>query len=250
MSIESGTGDASWQDAARARALGRGSRQASQPPQQVKRVALAVGVVVHLILLFAVREAMRPEPIIVAKGIQVEIYDAPAAVPPLPEPPAAAKPVRASVLATLPDTAHTAQSFTITANTSAADAAPVALPLFNPDGSIQLPATAKPTAHEAGLQRGRELLARGHNLLHCRRSAYDTTPTDVEQGNNAGRDAAMGHVLFDGIEKNSLAIKAAAALDIASSATMATVNAAVAEQACDGDVWSAQAKRPGAAKSD
>lgn len=73
-----------------------------------------------------------------------------------------------------------------------ADAAPV---LFNVDGSVRLPADA-PTPLQAGIARGRELLARGHNIIRCRRSRFDDALTPEQAAIAASRGAHMAHLVM------------------------------------------------------
>ncbi len=62
------------------------------------------------------------------------------------------------------------------ARTAVVPSASAAQPLlFNPDGLVRLPSAPHfESPHDAGIARGKELLARGHNLIHCRRSRFFT----------------------------------------------------------------------------
>lgn len=73
-------------------------------------------------------------------------------------------------------------------------AAPPQPKLFNRDGTVQLPPSPRfSTPLDAGIARGRELLARGHNLIHCRRSRFDGAPTPAQTATAAAKRARMAH---------------------------------------------------------
>ena len=68
---------------------------------------------------------------------------------------------------------------------------------FERDGTMRLPAEARfTTPLDTGIARGRELLARGHNLIHCRRSRFDNSPTPAETAAAAARGAHMAHLVM------------------------------------------------------
>lgn len=69
--------------------------------------------------------------------------------------------------------------------------------LFNRDGSVRLPPEARFIGPlQAGIARGRELLARGHNIIHCRRSRFDDAPTPAQVATAAARGAHMAHLVM------------------------------------------------------
>jgi hypothetical protein len=197
---------------------------------------------------------MRPAPPSDAESIHVYLLPEPPPEPPLPEPPlpeassAAAQAAPASAVAQpRPRAPAAAPSTALPAPQATASEAPAPISLstlFNPDGSIRLPAAEKPSAHEAGLARGRELMARGHNLLHCRRSAYDPAPTPEQAGNQAAAGAAMWHLMFGGLTRNDPDQIALAARDADAAGEMASAKRAVAMRACDDDLYHASPPQP------
>lgn len=70
------------------------------------------------------------------------------------------------------------------------------LQLFDRNGTVQLPSW-KPftTPLDSGLARGRELLARGHNILNCVRGSLERG-TAQEAANAAGKSAHMAHLVM------------------------------------------------------
>ena len=69
--------------------------------------------------------------------------------------------------------------------------------LFNRDGSVRLPPESRFSGPlQVGIARGRELLARGHNIIHCRRSRFDDGPTPAQAATAAARGAHMAHLIM------------------------------------------------------
>lgn len=76
-------------------------------------------------------------------------------------------------------------------------AAPPQPELFNRDGSVRLPPEARFTGPlQAGIARGRELLARGHNSIHCRRSKFDDSLTPAQAAAAAASKSHMAHLIM------------------------------------------------------
>ena len=173
----------------RKRALARMGSRGNRLPRALRIGALAAMLALHglaLTLWYANRFVSHlPD----ASVVQIRLLDVPV---PLPRPPEPANPHRAPAMtaAVLPAPA----SKPVIAPNAAAATGQQPL-IFNRDGSIILPPD-KPTPLEAGLARGRELLARGHNIIHCRRSKFDNSPTIAEAANNAARAAHMAHLVM------------------------------------------------------
>jgi hypothetical protein len=173
---------------ARRAALRRGAL-----PKRIVRIALAVGVVVHLLLGLGLYELMRPLPSNEEPGMFVRILDAPLPEPALPDPPprqpnvaqqkSISKPV--PVPAVPPIGAHAAAS----APVPAASEAPAldTSALFNADGSVRIAPAPKASPHEEGMERSRELLARGHNVLHCTQAQGRTNGHHESLGDEVAR---------------------------------------------------------------
>jgi hypothetical protein len=123
-------------------------------------------------------------------AIQVRLLDE--ASPPTPEPLPQTAPPNARVP---PTPARQSMAAHLVVEPSAPTPAPAPV-LFNRDGSIRLPAPLPPTPLEAGLARGRELLARGHNIIHCRRSKLDNSPTPAQAATAAASAAHMTHLVM------------------------------------------------------
>ncbi|MBS0571501.1 MAG: hypothetical protein JSS28_12885 [Proteobacteria bacterium] len=157
-------------------------------------------------------------------AVQVLLLDAPAPLPRPPEPASLRRP-RAMAAAVLPAAVPTPA---VAPNASAATGKQPLI--FTIDGSIALPPQA-PTPLEAGLARGRELLARGHNLIHCRRSTLDNAPTPAQAARNAASSAHMAHLIMgnplDPLNDAGIEQQYAAAGE------MAARKRAIQEQACD-----------------
>lgn len=47
-----------------------------------------------------------------------------------------------------------------------------------------------------GIGRGKELLARGHNIIHCRRSRFGNSLTPMEAAAAAASSADMAHLVM------------------------------------------------------
>jgi hypothetical protein len=76
------------------------------------------------------------------------------------------------------------------------ESVPPQLQLFDRNGSVRLPSWQPfTTPLDAGLARGRELLARGHNILGCVHDPLDRF-TPEEAANAAGASARMAHLVM------------------------------------------------------
>lgn len=69
--------------------------------------------------------------------------------------------------------------------------------LFNRDGSVRLPPESRFSGPlQVGIARGRELLARGHNSIHCRRSKFDDSLTPAQAAAAAASKSHMAHLIM------------------------------------------------------
>jgi hypothetical protein len=153
----------------------------------VLATVLALHVVVFVALRDSVRKPTQPDEI----SMLVELVTPPRDVP-VPQPAAqradhSASPIRAAPITRMPAAAPTL----------ARPSAPPDVPmLFNRDGSLNVP-TSKPltTKFDDGIARGRELLARGHNSLHCRHGGFDDGLTPAEAAGDAARSSRTARLV-------------------------------------------------------
>ena len=181
---------AEWDADVRARALARLGLRPARLPRYARTVALAVLIALHA-LMFEYWYASRfPRPASHPSVVQVRLIDdSVAPMPPSPEP---------ARQATNAQRASTRRSMAVQLRAEPpAQAVPPAPRLFDPDGSVRLPRAPRfTTPLEAGIVRGRELLARGHNIIHCRRSRFDNAPTPAEMATANARGAHMAHLVM------------------------------------------------------
>jgi hypothetical protein len=178
-----------WHADVRAHALERLARAPVRAPRALRIAALALLLVLHA-AIFALWYANRfPRPQSKPTVVQVRLIDESVPPPPVPSRPA-----------TPPHARATAVPLAVAPSPMAAALLPAKPPrpvLFNHDGSVRLaPQSRFVSPHEIGIARGRELLARGHNLIHCRRSQFDNSPTPTEVANAAARGAHMAHLVM------------------------------------------------------
>lgn len=180
---------AQWDTEIRARALARLVQRPRRLPPFARIGALAILIALHALMLwrwYGNRFAFPPaNPVVV----QLRLIEESA---PLPAPPVPATPRRPHPLAAKP--------LPVTPQPMAAAILPAAPPqpkLFNRDGTVHLPMAPRFTAPlDRGLERGGELLARGHNLIHCRRSKFDDALTPAEMATAIARGAHMAHLVM------------------------------------------------------
>ena len=182
---------AGWDAEVRERALARLSRRAQRRPATGWLLALIALAGLHALFFWHWLQN-RFSPVVVAAGMvmEVRLVDEPA-------PPRALEPVTpsrtvshmaAAILPAVPPGSA--------APTSAEPSTP-APQLFDPDGAVRLPSASHfESPHDAGIARGRELLARGHNLIHCRHSRFDDSPTPAEAAAAAASGAHMAHLVM------------------------------------------------------
>lgn len=128
----------------------------------------------HLVLLLALRNAMHVSARQTPTAIEVVLLDAGPPVPPMPQPPPFPRPTQRRSQASV-RLAPTPISVPEKVTSIPAAAAPAQtgkpLELFQPDGRIwqpQHPAAPAPTPRELAW----ELMHRGHNIVHCQRSMF------------------------------------------------------------------------------
>ena len=183
---------AGWDAEVRERALARLSRRAQRRPATGWLLALIALAGLHALFFWHWLQN-RFSPVVVAAGMvmEVRLVDEPA-------PPRAPEAVAPSSRTT----AHMAAAMlpAVPSPVSApvpAEASTPAPQLFDPDGAVRLPSVARFIApHDVGIARGRELLARGHNLIRCRRSRFDDAPTPAEVAAAAASGAHMAHLVM------------------------------------------------------
>lgn len=178
-----------WHADVRVHALERLARAPVRAPRALRIAALALLLALHA-AIFALWYANRfPPSQSKPTVVQVRLIDE--SVPPPPVPPRPA---------TLPHARAAAAPQSVAPPSMAAALLPAATArpvLFDRDGSVRLPFAPRfESPLDAGIARGRELLARGHNLIHCRRSQFDNSPTDAQAATTAARGAHMAHLVM------------------------------------------------------
>lgn len=84
--------------------------------------------------------------------------------------------------------------------------APPALQLFNPDGSIRLPTESPTKIAPSKVEMAAELMHRGHNIIHCRRTRFaEAYARDESMGDRISRKylALVGLADLSGIEERA-----------------------------------------------
>jgi hypothetical protein len=148
---------------------------------------LAAVLALHVVVFVALRDSVRKPTQSDQISMLVELVTPPHDVPVAQQGDHPASPIRAAPITRMPASAPTL----------ATPSAPPDVPmLFNRDGSLNVP-TSKPltTKFDDGIARGRELLARGHNLLHCRHGDFDDGPTPAEAAGAAARSSRMARLV-------------------------------------------------------
>ena len=177
-----------WHADVRVRALSR--LAPAHAPRASRMVALALLLALHAVI-FALWYANRfPSPPRSQDVVQVRLIDESSPPAPVLPQPIALSRSRSAATAT-PSAAPSPM---------AAALIPATQPqpeLFNRDGSVRLPPESRFSGPlQVGIARGRELLARGHNIIHCRRSRFDDGPTPAQAATAAARGAHMAHLIM------------------------------------------------------
>jgi len=185
---DAATMSAEWDADLRVRALARLGRRPTRLPRYARSAALALLIGLHALLFVFWYASRFPLPASQPSVVQVRLVDEPA-------PPRAPEPVAPSRTA-----AHMAAAMLPAAPlpVSAPVVPSVPVPqLFDPDGAVRLPSEARFVApHDVGIARGEEMLARGHNLIRCRRSRFDDSPTPAQAAAAAASGAHMAHLVM------------------------------------------------------
>ncbi|HMM58377.1 MAG: hypothetical protein DYH18_12235 [Xanthomonadales bacterium PRO7] len=180
-----------WHADVRVRALER--LTPAHAPRTSRIVAMALLLALHA-LIFALWYASRfTSPPRNPDVVQVRLIDeSNLPAPALPQPVALQRSRRgSSVVATMPPTEPSSMAAALI------PATPPQPELFNRDGSVRLPPATRFTGPlQAGIARGRELLARGHNRIHCRRSRFNDAPTPAQAAAAAASQAHMAHLIM------------------------------------------------------
>jgi hypothetical protein len=215
----------------------RSSRYSGRTPDRIVRIALLFAIAIHVLLALALREAMRQPPSNEGPGLLVHIIDAAPAEPPLPEPSppdrsASAPEAHPLFVPSLSNRPQLARAPTLP--TGSTTPPTIASPQwFNADGSVRLAPVDKPTPHEAGMERGRELLARGHNVLRCSHSRFDPRPTAEEEGNEAIRSTRLLGNMFQRPWDIQAQHDAQVQADVSASSDLAIDERKVEDETCD-----------------
>ncbi len=237
-----GAGDASdhdpWLAALRERALAHARATPQEWPRTLKISAIAIALLAHVLFGFWLASLMRQRPSNDDPAISVELLAAPPPEPELPVPPPAparSVPTQAALAPQRPaQPREDAMSATI-----AIPAAPQpfsSAALFNPDGSVKLP-LSKLTPHEKGMERGRELMQRGHNLLHCSRGRLQAYVSPEEASSAAAARRAMYLGMFHSPSDDPLLKGIAIPGESAAAGDAAAERERIKARACDDDVW-------------
>lgn len=178
------------------------------PPPHWGLILLAI-FVLHLALMLALREAMRPLPYIPLDDmmpIEVGLIE----LPPLPEP-VARKPdaIRLAIdqnghAANAPAPPRPAlaarKAMPAALNTQGGDTlveTPILTKLFNPDGSLRLPESQRrKDQFNFDISAGLEMRKRGHNVIRCQPSNFSGTYSPYE---SAGAEFARKYLGFIGL---------------------------------------------------
>lgn len=228
LAVDAARETQSWHEDVREHVLARIARPPWRPPRWLRRGAIVVALLLHVAILGALRNAMYPPTASPQTAIEVILRNT-VAPPPWPRPPSA--PPTRHITATLVPASPPAATASRSASAPNVSAAPRPL-LFNRDGSVRLPPAATfTTPLDAGIERARELLARGHNIIHCRRSRFDDAPAPEQAGISAGRGARMAHLVMG----NPLDPLLNVGLEhvIESVRELAEARRAIEDQACD-----------------
>lgn len=181
-----------WSESVRARALAHARTREVRGSRSLRIAAISAAILLHLIAVVCLYFLMRPHPMPDEGRIEVRLLDAAPSEPSLPEPPAHANAAAPALIRVPKPVTTLALPETASAPPAAAEASPPAISsarLFNSDGSVRLAPARGRTPHEEGIERARELMARGHNILRCARDTLveSSGPTINERAAKAAR---------------------------------------------------------------
>lgn len=176
----------------RARALAHVRAREVRGSRSLRMVAISATIFLHLIAVVWLYFLMRPHPMLDEGRIEVRLLDPAPSEPSLPEPPVQANAAVPMLIRVPKPVATSSPSEMANAPAIAAEASPPAISsarLFNSDGSVRLAPALRRTPHEEGIERARELMARGHNVLRCAHGTLveSSGPTINERAAKAAR---------------------------------------------------------------
>lgn len=179
---------ADWHASVRGRARARGARPPASRPRWMAVLAALVGV--HALVFWRWYQSRFPIAAADSTILEVRLVDEPTPPPRV----STSQPTRPTHIAAAMLPALPLSPPPVAAPESFAPPQPQ---LFERDGSVRLAPEARfISPHDTGIARGRELLARGHNLIHCRRSKFDDSPTPAEMASAVAQGAHMAHLVM------------------------------------------------------
>jgi hypothetical protein len=203
---------------------------------RVVTIALALAVLLHLLAAWWLFRLMSARPSIDIDRIEVRLLDVVQEPPPPPQipqrqPPPSVPPIAAPSRNPSPRTTTPEIAARIVTPEPA-----MPLQLLEKNGAIRLPAetstksfTAK---HDADIARARELMRRGHNLLHCRRRDNPrATPEEVANAAGSDRETYLGMFHYPG--SDAMLDRMAAPGDVAATREAAVDRETAARAVCD-----------------
>ena len=200
---------AAWRSDVRVRALAHLAATPAWPPRRWRIGAILLLLLLHLGVLLNLRHAMRATPASVQTMVEIRLIPDSPQEPPWPEPPPLNHP---HAPAEMPRAKPALQVLPPLRTAIAPAERATELRLFNPDGSIQLPAEKpQPPSLE---QRAVELRHRGHNMIHCRQTTF---AQGYARDENLGDHIASKYLVWigladaQGIESRAARRQAAAA---------------------------------------
>ena len=227
---------------------------ASPHEKHIVIAAIAVALLAHLLAAWWLQRLMHSRAGADEERIEVRLLDE-VVQPPLPVPeqrdpqppvqtPAATFPSMRSVTPSAPSAAAAVRS----------DSTQTSLPLqlLESDGAIRLPAEQKKPsfgskqAHEMAY--ARELMKRGHNMLHCRRKDNPhASPEEI--ANNAARGREMYSGMFHYPASDAMLDRAIAPRIVADTREAIVDKEALAQAVCDETVYDHPAEDEAGAKT-
>jgi hypothetical protein len=180
-SAEGGLG--TWRDDIRRHALRQLALRPAKPPKALRIGVLAVLLLLHAVWLIGLRHAMHVPTASDDTAVEIRLITG-SPEPLLPEPQARA----ARVAEPSPRRISITPRPTAVATTTVTPGEAAEMPqLFDADGAVRLPADVKPHA-PTQMQIAAELMQRGHNVLHCRKTRYASGyKRDESLGNEVAR---------------------------------------------------------------
>lgn len=227
---------AAWHAEVRERAAKRYNAGISAHEKRIVIAAIAVTVLAHMFAAWWLQRLMHPHAVVDEDRIEVRLLDD-VAQPPLPVPQQRASvpaPAAPSMTAPRPTPAPSAAA--------RIESAPTQLPLqlLDTDGTIRLPAEKKPQSfgskHAREMASARELMRRGHNMLHCHRKD-NPHPSPDEIANNSARGREMYSGMFHYPAADAMLDRASTPRIVADTREAVADKEALAQAVCDETVY-------------